>query len=102
MTTQEKAKVRLYLKGIGMDVFVNIIYPALKKSLDIDSNDVCRMYPEYEKRVKSDKSKRTRLSKAKSIIRNGWVEYALTIISESTRVEEQIVNKSKKCLEQIK
>ena len=90
------------LNKIGKDVFISILYPALKKSFDIDYKDVCRMFPEYSDRVISDKSKRTRLSKARSILRNGWEKYALTIISESNRLDEQLINKAKEYLALIK
>lgn len=102
MTPQEqKDKTRRYLNDTGMDMFITILYPALKKSFDIDFNDVCSMFPEYAERVKSDKSKRTRLSKAKSILRNGWEKYALTIISESNRLDEQLINNAKEYLATI-
>lgn len=103
MTKQEiEEKTRKYLNDTGMDIFINILYPALKKSYEIDFNDVCRMFPIYAERVKSDKSKRTRLSKAKSILKNGWEEQALQIISESNRLDEQLKSKAKEYLLQIK
>ena len=102
MTNQEQDKTREYLKAIGMDVFVSILYPALKKSFDIDYHDVCRMYPEYAERAKSDKSKQTRLSHAKSILRNGWEEFALEMIAESNRVDLSAKNNAKKYLSQLK
>lgn len=102
MTTQEQDKAIRYLRTIGMDVFVNILYPALKKSFDIDYHDVCRMYPEYAERAKSDKTKQTRLSCAKSILRNGWEEFALEMITESNRVDLSAKNNAKKYLSQFK
>ena len=90
------------LKRIGKDVFISILYPALKKSFDIDYKDVCFMFPEYAKRVRSDKAKRTRLSTAKSILKGGCEKCALTIIAESNRLDEQLINKAKEYLALIK
>ena len=53
------------------------------------------MFPEYSDRVISDKSKRTRLSATKSILRDGLEKDALTIIAESERLDEQLINKAK-------
>ncbi len=101
MIEKDYNTIRKYLNDTGMYIFTNILYPALKKSFEIDYNDVCQMFPEYAERVKSDKSKRTRLSKAKSILRNGWEKDALTIIAESERVDAQIADKARKLLSQI-
>lgn len=101
MTEKDLSTIRKYLNDTGMYIFINILYPALKKSFDIDFNDVCSMFPEYAERVKSDKSKRTRLSKAKSILRNGWEKDALTIIAESERIDSYIVDKAKRFLSMI-
>lgn len=88
MTPLEKlTRIKQHLNDTGMYVFINILYPALKKDMNIDYTDVCRLYPEYEERVISDKSKRTRLSKAKSIIKNGWEKEALSVASESERLD---------------
>lgn len=91
-----------YLNKIGKEVFIEILYPSIKQNFNIDYTDVCKMYPDYEKRAVSDISKRTRLSKAKTIIKNGWERHALTIISESKRLDEHIINKAKMYLDLIK
>ncbi|MDE6354558.1 MAG: hypothetical protein K2L56_05850 [Prevotella sp.] len=101
MVEKDLIAIRKYLNDTGMYIFINILYPALKKSVDIDFNDVCRMYPEYAERVKSDKSKKTRLSKAKSILRNGWEKDALTIIADSKKIDYHLVDKAKKFLSMI-
>ena len=54
MVEKDLIAIRKYLNDTGMYIFINILYPALKKSVDIDFNDVCRMYPEYAERVKAD------------------------------------------------
>lgn len=95
-------EINAKLNRIGKDVFISILYPALKKSFDIDYKDVCRMFPEYAEKVKSDKAKQTRLSTAKSILREGCEKEALIIISESNRLDEQLTNKAKEYLALIK
>ena len=95
-------EINAKLNRIGKDVFISILYPALKKSFDIDYKDVCRMFPEYAEKVKSDKAKQTRLSTAKSILREGYEKEALIIISESNRLDEQLTNKAKEYLALIK
>ena len=91
-------RVKAWLKSIGKEVFITILYPALKSDINIDSSDVCRLYPEFAKRDCRD----NRLSSARSIIKNGWEKYALTIISESNRLDEQLINKAKEYLALIK
>lgn len=87
-------KIKKYLKDTGMYVFVNILYPALITHEDIDVEKLCQLYPEYSVRVKSDKSKRTRLSKAKSIIVNNWQKEALGLICFS-KIDEKSKNLAK-------
>ena len=100
-------KTKKYLQAIGKDVFISILYPALKRrfestgAYDIDYLDVCRAYPEYAERAESDKSKRTRLSKAKSILRNGWEREALTLIAESKRLDDRLIKKAKEYLAHV-
>lgn len=90
-------KTQKYLQAIGKEVFISILYLALKRKFeiedtyDIDYLEVCRAYPEYAEHAESDKSKRTRLSKAKSILRNGWEREALTLIAESSRIDEKLI-----------
>lgn len=97
-------KINKYLNDTGKDVFISILYPALKRrfestgAYDIDYLDVCQAYPEYAVRAESDKSKRTRLSKAKAILRNGWEREALTLIVESKRLDDGIIKKAKEYL----
>lgn len=97
-------KTQKYLQAIGKEVFISILYPVLKRKFeiegtyDIDYLDVCRAYPEYAEHAESDKSKRTRLSTAKSILRNGWEREALTLIAESSRIDEKLIKIAKEYL----
>ena len=101
METDITRKTKKYLNDTGKEVFISILYPALKRKFemdgtyDIDYIDVCRSYLEYAERAESDKSKRTRLSKAKSIQRNGWEREALTLIAESRRIDERLIEIAK-------
>ena len=100
-------KTETYLRAIGKDVFISILYPALKSKFatdgnyDIDYQDVCRSYPEYAERVESDGAKKSRLSTAKSILRNGWEREALTIISVSNRLDEKLTKMAKTYLHRL-
>lgn len=104
MENEITRKIKKYLQAIGKDVFISILYPALKRKFEMDGTyeidylDVCQTYPEYAVRAESDKSKRTRLSKAKSILRNGWEREALTLIAESKRLDDRIIKKAKEYL----
>ena len=91
------SKTNAWLKSIGKEVFITILYPALKKDINIDSSAVCRLYPEFAKRDCRD----NRLSSSRSIIKNGWEKYALTIIAESKRLDPSIIDKAKNYLSQI-
>ena len=99
--------IKKHLNDTGKDVFVSILYPALKRksemdgTYDIDYLDVCQAYPEYAVRAESDKSKRTRLSKAKSILRNVWEREALTLIAESKRLDDRLIKKAKEYLAHV-
>ena len=99
--------IKKYLQAIGKEVVISILYPALKRKFestgayDIDYLDVCRAYPEYAERAESGKSKRTRLSTVKSILRNGWEREALTLIAESERLDDRLIKKAKEYLARI-
>lgn len=93
-------KVNDKLNTTGKSVFINILYPVLKNNFDADIHDICKLYPEY--RIYTDDSKMTRLSSAKSIIRNGWEREALQIISESNKLDCDSVEKAIRYLRQLK
>lgn len=85
MKTQKDQLIKK-LHSIGLYVFVNILYPAIKNNPDIDLEEICRLYPEYAKRAKSEITKKTRLSSSKSIILNGMEEEALMYIPHQTNL----------------
>lgn len=69
------------LKSIGMDVYLTILYPALKKDPNITWQEISRRYPRYNSL--SILAQQSRFSNARSIIRNGWEEDALRMIAGS-------------------
>ncbi len=97
MKTQKDQLIKK-LHSIGLYVFVNILYPAIKNNPDIDLEEICRLYPEYAKRAKSEITKKTRLSSSKSIILNGMEEEALMYISASNKLDDKSINKALKYL----
>lgn len=107
METETTKKIRKHLNDTGMEVFLCFLYPALKKKFendatyDIDYRDICTAYPEYAIRAESDKSKRSRLSRAKSILRNGWEREALTIIFESKRLDSKLIQMAKNYIDSL-
>lgn len=93
MKTQKNQLIKK-LRSIGLYVFINILYPAIKNNPNIDIEEICRLYPEYAKRAKSEISKKNRLSSTKSIITNGMEEEALIYISESNKLDDKSINKA--------
>lgn len=76
------------MNDIGCSTFINILYPELKKDINIDIQTVAARHETYSKyTIKSQKS---RLSKCKSIFKNNEICEALIFVIESTRVSEEI------------
>lgn len=79
---EEKEKqIKELLKACGMQVFVDYLFPALSKDINLTVLEMSRIHPEYN--GFSANAQNTRLSKAKSIFINGWEYDALEIIANS-------------------
>lgn len=78
-----------------MDVYLTILYPALKKDPNITWQEISRRYPRYNSL--SILAQQSRFSNARSIIRNGWEEDALRMIAGS-RAAKNVVEIAKECL----
>lgn len=88
--------VEITLRSIGKRVFVECIYPELKKNMNITESELSEKYEEYANF--SDNARKSRLSSAKSIFRRGLAEEALRIISSSGNVPFMIRSKAEKLL----
>lgn len=79
---EEKEKqIKELLKACGMQVFVDYLFPALSKDMYVTVLEMSRIYPEYNSF--SANAQNSKLSKAKTIFRNGWEYDALEIIAYS-------------------
>lgn len=88
MVTTERQKLERYLQSVGKSVFVEIMYPELRKNMDIDYEYLARKYKQYSEYT--DNAQRSRLSTSKTIFRNGWQYDALEIVRGSSNVETRI------------
>ncbi|TGN29179.1 hypothetical protein [Empedobacter tilapiae] len=69
------------LRSIGMKTFRDGLYPVLKSNLDTTVQDIITAYPRYASYAEG--SKKSRLSSAKTIFKNGLEEEALELIANS-------------------
>lgn len=88
--------VETTLRSIGKRVFVEYLYPELKKNIDITESELSEKYEEYASF--SDNARRSRLSSAKSIFRRGLEEKALGVIISSSNVPLYVRNKAQNYL----
>lgn len=79
-TVSERNALATKLKSIGMEVYLTILYPELKKDPNITWQEISRRYPRYNSL--SVLAQQSRFSNARSIIRNGWEEDALRMIAD--------------------
>ena len=98
MTQVDQAKLNELLQGIGKNVFVTILYPALKKDIYITIPELIKYYPKFCELSKSSKAQNTRLSKARTIFNNGWENAALECIAYSAKVDPDARKKAMELL----
>ncbi|MDE6521830.1 MAG: hypothetical protein K2L17_03345 [Muribaculaceae bacterium] len=79
---EEKEKqIRSLLQSCGMKTFVKYLFPALSKDMYVTVLEMSRKYPEYNDF--SANAQNSKLSKGKTIFKNGWEYDALEIIADS-------------------
>lgn len=84
------------LRAVGKMSFICILYPELKKNIDITIEELSMKYPifkEYELN-----SQRTKLSSARAIFRENKIEVALKHIIESKNVTNEIRQRARTAL----
>lgn len=86
------------LRAIGKRVFVEYLYPELKKDMDITESELSEKYEEYASF--SDNVRKSRLSSAKSIFRKGVEKEALRIISSSSNLPLVVRSKAERLLDE--
>lgn len=84
------------LRAIGKRVFVEYIYPELKRNMNITESDISEKYEEYA--GFSENARKSRLSGAKSIFKRGLEKEALRIISSSCNVPAVVRKKAESYL----
>lgn len=62
--------VEIALRSIGKRVFVEYLYPELKRNMDITESELSEKYEEYAEF--SENARKSRLSNAKSISEGDW------------------------------
>lgn len=85
--------VEFTLRAIGKRVFVEYLYPELKRNMNITESNISEKYEEYA--GFSENARKSRLSSAKSIFRRGLEREALRIISSSNNVSLAVREKAK-------
>lgn len=90
-------QLKKLLNACGKQAFVNYLFPSLSKDTNVTVQDIARLYPECNDF--SANSQNTRLSKARTIFKNGWEYDALEIIADS-RADPQTRQKAKELLEE--
>ncbi len=85
---EKEEQLKKLLKDCGMQVFVDYLFPALEKDINVTVLEMTRIYPEYSKFTAN--SQNGRLSKARTIFKNGWETDALEIIANSRDVYNRI------------
>jgi len=76
-----------WLKAIGKDIFLTVLFPELKKNMEISYQELANKYERYSHFTIN--SQRSRLSKAKTIFKNGVENEALLNIIDSLKVDEK-------------
>lgn len=98
MTQADQVKLNELLQKIGKNVFVTILYPALKRDIDITLPELIESEPLFCELSKTRTAQNTRLSKARTIFINGWENAALECIAYSAKVDPDARKKAKELL----
>lgn len=89
--------VEITLRSIGKRVFVEYLYPELKRNMEITESELSEKYEEYA--GFSDNARRSRLSSAKGIFRRGLEKEALRVICLSSNVPSPVRSKAQSYLD---
>jgi len=84
------------LRKIGKKSFVCHLYPELINNIDVSIEDIASRHPEFKKYTRD--SQRTRLSKARSIFKEGKEREALLIIIYSGKIDNDTLSQAHKFL----
>lgn len=95
--SNESEWVEIALRSIGKRVFVEYLYPELKRNMEITESELSEKYEEYA--GFSDNARRSRLSSAKSIFRRGLEKEALRVICLSSNVPSLVRSKAQSYLD---
>jgi len=88
---RSELNIEKYLIGIGKEIFVTILYPEISENQKVKYFEIARKHPKFG--VLTEKSQRSRLSKAKSIFKLGLEIKALINVFESNNVNTEIKGK---------
>ncbi len=89
-----------WLKSIGKEVFVEILYPEININPNISYIEIAQKYEQYS--LFSLNSQKSRISTAKSIFRNGLENEALQIIIDSSKLNDNVREKALNFLKENK
>ena len=94
---EKEQQIKELLKACGMRAFVDYLFPALSKDINLTVLEMSRICPEYN--GFSANAQNTRLSKARTIFKNGWEYDALEIIAKSSRVPVDVRLKARELID---
>jgi len=87
-----------WLKSIGKTAFIEIFYPELSK----DENTSLETFEKKYEKIREFKTPHTRISSAKSIIREGLEEEALLLVINSKKLGPHILETAQKYLDDFR
>lgn len=77
------------LRAIGKSTFVNCLYPELKRDINVTIEEISQKHPSYKRYTY--KSQKSRLSKARTIFKEGKEKEALELIAYSDKTDATAV-----------
>lgn len=80
-------RINLTLRSIGKKAFVQALYPELVRDIDVSVEEIGERHSFYKRYIAT--AQRNRLSSARTLFREGWIEKALEIIVCSGNVDSE-------------
>lgn len=90
-------KLEKWLKSIGKEVFIEILYPALQENRAVTKEEIAKTYQKFS--TYTSNSQNSRLSTGRSIFDKGLECEALQIIIDSSRLDSNVSVKARKYLD---
>lgn len=92
MAPVDNDELTRHLRAIGMQAYVEILFPAMMRDRDISIVELSKKYPVFSKYTPAAQS--TRRTKARKIFDKGWQFAALDAILISSRTAPDVRTKA--------